>query len=243
MSRPIFYYNTIKNLIVTFGAIFDNVRYEDDFGKTIKIPIHYAPKEKFVSYFYERPDFEKFNVEQVFPRMAFEMTGLNFAPERFMSPLSKMTDSRTEESHYMLTRIPYDFQFTLYLATKKFEDSLKVVEQIVPFFTPELNVTIKDKEDFTLRTDVPVVLNSVGYEIDYEGGFETKRTILWTLGFTMKAWLYSDVRKQETIKETIMNLTQTDIDDKFATLTSEVVPREASRHDPHTVEDKREGFV
>jgi hypothetical protein len=238
MSRPVFYHNTIKNLIVAFGSVFDDIRYVNDEGVEIKVPIHYAPREKFVSYFTEKADFDAFDIAQVLPRMAFEINGMNFAPERFVNPLNRITDISKDETKYMFSRIPYDFQFTLYLATKKFEDSLKIIEQIMPFFTPELNVTIKDKEDFSLNTDVPIILNSVGFDIEYEGSYETKRTIMWTLGFTVKGWLYGDVKQQNVIKETIMKLKQTDFDRKFVTLVSEVVPRSASKNDSYTIIDK-----
>jgi hypothetical protein len=237
MSRPVFYYNTIKNIIVAFGIIFDNIRYINDEGIEIKVPIHYAPKEKFVSYFMEKADFDQLDMEIQLPRMAFEITSLNFAPERFVNPLNRITDSTHDEEKYMFSRIPYDFQFNLYLATKKFEDSLKIVEQIMPIFTPEFNITIKDKEDFGLRTDIPVILNSAGFDIEYEGTYETKRTIMWTLGFTAKGWLYGDVKQQHVIKKTITDLSQPDFDRKFATLISEVVPSTASKSDPHTIVD------
>jgi hypothetical protein len=237
MARPVFYHNTIKNIIVAFGIIFDNIRYINDEGIEIKVPIHYAPKEKFVSYFMEKADFDQLDMEIQLPRMAFEITSLNFAPERFVNPLNRISDSTIDEKKYMFSRIPYDFQFNLYIATKKFEDSLKIVEQIMPIFTPEFNITIKDKEDFGLRTDIPVILNSAGFDIEYEGTYETKRTIMWTLGFTAKGWLYGDVKQQNVIKKTITDLSQPDFDRKFATLISEVVPNTAGRNDPHTIVD------
>jgi hypothetical protein len=239
MPRPVFYHNTIKNIIVAFGTIFDDIRIINDNGDEIKIPIHYAPKEKFITYFLEKADFDELDIEQVLPRMAFEISGLNFAPERFVNPLNRITDSTRDEKKYMFSRIPYDFQINLYIFTKMFEDSLKIIEQIVPFFTPELNITIKDKEDFGLQTDIPIILNSVGFDIQYEGSFETKRSIMWTLGFTAKGWLYGDVKQQNVIKKTISDLTRDDFDSKFVTLISEVVPRSASRNDPHDIVDTR----
>lgn len=242
MAKQIFYHSTIKNLIVAFGSIFDDISYINDNNDVIKVPIHYAPKEKFVAYILEKYDFDQFVIERTLPRMAFELTSLSFAPERFLNPLNRIKDSRSDESKFMFNRVPYDFQFSLYIATKNFEDSLKIVEQIVPFFCPELNITIKDKEDFNLRTDVPVILNSIGFDIDYEGSFETKRAIIWTLGFTMKGWLYSDVKSQAVIKETISHLSQKDFDRKFETLISEVVPRDAKKNEPHEIIDRKEEY-
>ncbi len=237
MSRPIFYYNTIKNLIVAFASIFDDMKYYNDFNEIIKVPLHYSPREKFISYYTEDVDFGSSNIEYILPRMGFEISSLNYAAERAVNPLNKMRDYGQDETKYMFSRLPYNVDFVLYIATKKFEDSLKIVEQILPFFNPELNITVNDKDDFDLKTDVPVVLNSAGFDIDYEGSYENKRTIMWTLSFTVKGWLYGEVKNIAAIKETINNLTQKEFDHKFAILTSEVIPREAKKYDPHIVKD------
>lgn len=237
MSRPIFYYNTIKNLIVAFASVFDNIKYYDDFEEIIKVPLHYSPKEKFVSYFTENEDFLSGEIEFNLPRMGFEIISLSYSPDRAVNSLNKMRDYRIDETKFMFSRLPYNVDFALYIATKKFEDSLKIVEQILPFFTPELNVTINDKDEFDLKTDVPIILNSAGFDIDYEGSYDTKRTIMWTLTFTAKAWIYGNVQNSRVIKETISNLTQKEFDHKFAILTSEVVPRTAKKFEQHEVVD------
>lgn len=233
MTRPIYYYNTIKNVIVAFATIFDDVHYIADHGDTIHVPIGYAPKSKFVEFYNSEPSFDTYDARFTLPRMAFELSSMNFAPERWHNPLSRMVGTNPQQ--FMYARVPYDFNFNLYLATKGFEDSLKIVEQIVPYFTPELTVTIKDKVDFDLRTDIPIVLNSIGYEVVYEGSFEDKRTIEWTMGFTAKGFLYSDVKTSELIKESIINLEQDDIDRKYAQMDDWVEPRAANKNDPHEI--------
>lgn len=234
MARPIFYYSTIKNMIVAFGTIFDDVHYLNDTGENVHVPISYAPKSKFVEFYNSEPSFDTYDVKFTLPRMAFEMTGLNFAPERFSNPLGRMNPATG--TNFMFTRIPYDFSFNLYLATKNFEDSLKIIEQIVPYFTPELMVTLNDKADFGFKTDIPVLLNSSAFTIDYEGSFETKRVIDWVLGFTMKGYMYSDVKTGAAIKETIVNLQQDDIDKRFEQMIHTVNPKIAEKHEPHTVD-------
>jgi len=238
MSRPVFYHSTIKNLIVSFASIFDDVHYINDYNQDIKIPLHYSPKEKFAQYYKERGDFQTdTNLEMVLPRMGFEMgSNIKFAAERLMNPMHRVQSD--DKTGYMYNRLPYDFPFTLRIATKKFEDSLKIVEQIIPFFTPELNITVNDKERYDFKTDIPVVLNSSSYEVDYEGDFNTTRSkIIWTLEFTIKAWLYGDEKITNTIKKTIIDLTQEDMNKKFETLISEIVPFEANKEDSHTIID------
>lgn len=236
-ARPIFYNGTIKQLIVGFGSIFDNVRYISDHDDEITVGIHYAPKEKFIAYLLEQYDIDTQNTYSTFPRFAFEITGLNFAPERFNNPLSKMQNKNINSEKFMFSRVPYDFSFSLYLATKKFEDGTKIMEQILPYFVPELNISIKDKIDFDIITDIPVILNSVSFDIEYEGDFADRRVITWTLNFTVKAWLYGDVKDVATIRKTIVDLTEKQIDQKFETLISEVIPNSAKYDDPHIIVD------
>ena len=233
MARPIFYNQGVKNVIVAFGSIFDEVRYLDPDGIVVKVPLGYSPKSKFVEIYTAEPDFDSPENRETLPRMGFEITGMNFAPERYHNPLSRMASA--DNKQFMFARIPYDFTINLYLATKAFEESLKIVEQIVPFFTPELTVTMKDSVDYNLKTDVPIILNSVGFDIVYLGSFEETRVIEWTLGFTVKAYLYSDSKATGRIKETIMNLTEEERDTRFSQLISTVVVREAERDDPHVI--------
>lgn len=235
--RDVFYYQTIKNLIAAFGMLFNDVHMETDEGAEVRIPLHFSQKEKFVEFWNQKADLGWSDIEMQYPRMGFEIMGMNFAPERFNNPLGRIQSKNKENESYMLSRIPYDFSFNLYVGTRKLEDSFKIVEQIVPFFTPELNLSIKDKEDFNMVTDVPVILNSVGFDINYEGNFTERRTILWTLGFTLKGWLYSNVRSQARIKEAAATLSQPELDKVFASITQEVIPRHATPADPHTIKE------
>lgn len=241
MSRTAFYHSTIKKIIVAFGTLFDELTFEQN-GTVRKVPVHYAPKEKFISYITERPDQHETRIQQVLPRMAFELTAINFAPERYVNPLGRvMRKPKTKEHTW--ARVPYDFQFSVYIATKQMEDSLKIVEQILPFFTPELNITIHDLEQLEQITDIPVVLNGTDYSIEYEGAYEESRRIEWTLTFTAKAWLYSDIRGPEIIKKTIVDFRDDDFQRRYVRLMDEVIPKEAEHYEEHTIRETIDGTV
>lgn len=232
-----YYHQNIKNLIATFGIIFRDVVYIDDFNNTRKVPIHYAPKEKFVEMINAHAvhdDGYEYSIQ--LPRFGFELSGLIFDPSRNLNPLS-ILKSCNEDGEYMFNRVPYNFDFTLYLGTRKFETGLKIVEQILPFFSPELNVSLKDMEQFGIITDVPFTLSSVNPEVDYLGSFDTARTIVWTLNFQAKAFLYKDIKRQNRIKETIIKLGNEDFSHIYETLTSVVDPRDAEQDEPHNIID------
>lgn len=240
MVRDIFYYGTTKKLIVGFASCFENMKYIDGHGQTILVPIHYSPKEKFVELIQTNPDFDNTNYDITLPQMGFEVTSIKFASNRHLNPLSKIHDVDSHNDEFMFNRVPYDFQFSLYIAARRFEDSLKIVEQIVPFFTPELTITINDKEDFSMQTNVPIILNDATFNIDYEGSFNTKRTITWTLDFTVKGYLYSNVRAAERIKQSIVELHNEDYDRYFTQYTASVEPRTATPSDAHTIVETTE---
>ena len=236
-----FYYSTIKNTIAAFGTIFSDVVYVNDYGDEILVPLHYAPREKFIEFIQVKTDYDNaLDTDTTLPRFGFELVSIDFDSTRMLNPMSKIHSTKYGTSEYMFNRIPYNFAFNLYLATRKLEDSLKIMEQVIPFFTPELNITVKDKEDFDISTDIPVILNNTSFTIDYQGSFETRRSIQWELSFTAKGFLYSNVREQKRIKETIVKMSNADFSKVYETLISEVEPRTAKKEEPHTIKDRED---
>jgi hypothetical protein len=243
MARAYFYHETIKKLIVAFASMFDEIQIQLDDGRFITVPLTFSQREKFIDDMNKgvEMDIDGSNFNTQFPKMGFEFSGLNFAPERHTNPLNTIegTDSTGNEIS-MYNRIPYDLQFALIVGTRKLEDSLKIVEQIIPFYTPELVLTIKDLNEFEYETNVPFILNSVSSNIEYEGSYETQRAITWELQFTAKCYFYPDVKSGLTIRQTIMNLTNEDYTQKFFKLTSTVDPFLANKTDTYTVVDVAE---
>ena len=173
MKEP-FYHSTIKRLVALFGSMFDEVYYIDGFGNKQKVPLFYGPREKWLVDRLEASDLYRINAEQVWPRMGFEMTGMNFAPERNLNTMHKIRAYDTGKWQY--NRVPYDFSFNLFIATKQLEPSLKIVEQVVPIFAPAMNLTVNEVDGFGTETDISVVLDSVGYDIEYQGTLADPRT-------------------------------------------------------------------
>ena len=83
---------------------------------------------------------------------------------------------------------------------KQSDDALQIVEQILPFFQPDYTLTVNDMADMGIKRDVPIVLNSISYEDNYQGDFETRRALIYTLDFTAKFYLYGPVTSQGVIK-------------------------------------------
>jgi len=96
--------------------------------------------------------------------------------------------------------VPYNINFTLYAMAKNSDDALQIVEQILPFFQPDYTLTINDMADMGIKRDVPIILNDVSYEDNYQGDFTERRAIIYTLTFTAKFYLYGPVTSSSVIK-------------------------------------------
>lgn len=246
MSRPYFYNETTKKIIVAFASLFDEITVDDDFGRPYRVPLIFSQKEKFIEAANVQntdPVIDQTTFDITFPRMGFELLGIQYDPQRQLNPLNQMIETTDDNDDIIsFDRTPYNFEFNLYIGARKLEDSLKIVEQIVPYFTPELTVTIKDREDFKLETNIPFVLNSTNLDLEYEGSFNQRRVIIWTLSFTGRGFYYPIKGKTNRIKQTIMEFGDFDFKTKFEKLTSTVVPIDANKDDPHTIVDTRESI-
>lgn len=202
-----YYYNTIRKVTVAFGTIFNEMKIIRDNGQVVQVPLQYASKEQFISIIMGPAGIDdQTKIQETLPRMGFEMTGMNYASERKTNTMEKIVDRNSSQPKYMFNRVPYDINFTLFIATRKLDDSFRIVEQILPYFTPELTVKIIDKEDYGISTNVPFILNSTSYQVDAEGDPLDRRTVLWQLEFTAKAYLYAATRDTGLIKKTIVDL-------------------------------------
>lgn len=179
MAREYTYYGTTKKILVAFASIFDEIEIETE-GRMVRVPLAFSQKEKFVDSLVggTDDDMDALNFDAVFPRIGFEISGFNFAPERHTNPMHQWTEeNETGDEFVMYNRVPYDINFSLFIGAKKLEDSLKIVEQIWPYFSPELTLTINDKEDFLTETNVPIILTSSSMNVEYEGSLDQRRVI------------------------------------------------------------------
>lgn len=211
-----FYHSALKNCVVGFGTLFNNItidRVSTD-GSTvlqsIKVPLSYSPREKFLRRIEERNSIDaQPDVKAMLPRMAFEIENVAYDPSRKLPTIKKLTkatnDSTTLYSSYM--RVPYTVSLGLNIAARNSEDAFRIIEQILPYFTPEFNVTVKDISN-TLNnpTDVSIVLTGVSQDGSYTGGFEDDDFVLWSLSFDAKVFFYSPVTSQGVITTSIANV-------------------------------------
>ena len=204
-----FYNETTRRYVALFGTIFNQLKIErkDNAGTVIQdmiVPLSYAPFQKVLSRLNEDPDLlNSTRPAMSLPRMSFEITSLSYDPARKIGSTQKMRKSQKTETDssrpFMYASVPYDIEFSLYIMTKYAEDATKIMEQIIPFFTPDWTVTASMVPDLD-PIDIPIVLNSVTTEDLYEGDYETRQTILYTLTFTLKGYYFGPEKTKKVIK-------------------------------------------
>lgn len=211
-KEPAQYHGIIRKTIVSFGRLFSNIiitREGTDVAdnQTIAVPISYAPKEKWLVRIEEDPNLTG-HVYTTLPRLSFEISGYTYDSTRKTNRMSKInchgTDNTTRGS--MFSPVPYNINISLYVLTKTQEDAMQIIEQILPTFTPEYSLSINAVPEMNIIQDIPVVLNSISVEDEYDGNFETRRFVTHTLDFTLKTNLYSNISNQGIIKDVSANI-------------------------------------
>jgi hypothetical protein len=199
-----FYNQSIRRMVVAFGGIFNQIkisRTESSGTKYIEVPLAYAAKEKYKVRLAGDPYLQN-PMQITLPRMAFEITGFAYDPSRKRNSSQRniVRDSTSSGVKYTFSEVPYNIDFGLYVYTRNMDDGLQIIEQILPYFAPEFVATI-NFDAVNTKVDVPIYLNSVSSEEDYEGDFQNRRSIIFTLNFTMKSYIFGNVRSYNEIRK------------------------------------------
>ena len=201
------YHQIFRKTVVAFGTLFNNIEIHKD-DQVMKVPLAYGPKQKFLA----RLDAMDGSTSQTrtqitLPRISFEINGITYDSSRKVSPTQKIKIAKdSDENKNVYMPVPYNIGFELGIISKTQEDGLEILEQILPYFQPHYNLPIRLLDEMNETKDVPVILNSVDYQDDYEGDFSTRRAIIYTLGFTAKTYLYGPVSDAKLIKKAITDI-------------------------------------
>jgi len=192
-----FYHEILRKIVVSFGSLFNEIeiRKKDDSGDTfsvIKVPLAYGPTQKFLARLEQSPDLNK-PVQMTLPRMSFEMNGINYDPRRKASNTQQFIIGSGTDASKAYLPVPYDINFELSIMTKLNEDMLQIVEQILPYFQPSYNLSVKLVDSIKETRDIPIVLNNINMEDSYEGDYSSRRALIYTLQFTAKTYLFGPI--------------------------------------------------
>lgn len=198
MLGTYFYHEIIRKTVVSFGTLFNQIyiKHQNSSDETIselKVPLAYGPVQKFLARLEQQEDLNR-AVQISLPRMSFEMNRISYDPTRKVSVTQtfKAVDDNTRVKKVYMP-VPYNLGFELNILTKLNDDALQILEQILPYFQPSFNITVELVDSIGEKRDIPVVLESINFQDDYEGDFSTRRVLMYTLQFTAKTYIFGPV--------------------------------------------------
>tara|TARA_R100001443_G_C3344954_1_gene175372 strand:- start:516 stop:1445 length:930 start_codon:yes stop_codon:yes gene_type:complete len=197
MFGTYFYHQTSRKMVVAFGTLFNTIEVRrtnssDEVTEVVKIPLSYGPKDKMLARITSDPNLSS-SVALTVPRMGFELTSMTYDSARKLNTIGRNVAKGTTGLKKQYNPVPYNYDFSLFIFVKNAEDGTQILEQILPFFTPEFTITMTLISGMDIKMDIPLVLNDVSSEDTYDGDFATRRSIIWTLNFSMKGYLYPNI--------------------------------------------------
>lgn len=208
----VWYHSITRKAIVAFGVMFNNlqIRRRDSAGniaQTLRVPLAYAPKNKMLTRIQQIPDPGVERIEVQLPRLSFEVIAYEYDGARKINLMNQVRSVVSEtEAKRIYGPVPYNLTVNLYAYVKNQDDGLQLFEQIVPAFNPDFSVTVNYIPDMGIKHDLPIILNSVTYQDDYEGAVADHRVMIWTYTFTLKLYYYGPMERQSIIRDNIISI-------------------------------------
>ena len=219
-----YYHGTIRKVVVGFASLFNNIHVSRRNGsgeemERIRVPIAYGPQQKFIRRL-DRigGDFDQqaVRLETYLPRIGFEISTLQYDSSRKLNSIQKTVAYNASDRGSLknrFERVPYNLNLNLSVMTKTMDDCLQIVEQIIPYFTPEYVFTIKAIDGMDTDVDIPIVLSSVtmteGDDGSY-GDYAARKINYANFGFAAKLYLYGPIRNTSVILRADVNIFDTD---------------------------------
>ena len=223
MNGRYYYHQIFRKSIIAFGSLFNNIIVKrkaagvDRGSKTslesYKVPVQYGPYQKYLAIIEAEPAATRQQTQISLPRISFEIKGLNYdgsrklVPTQFAKtvPPKGSADDGKPVQYQQYLPVPYNLDIELAIISKNQDDGLQIIEQILPNFHPSLNVSIEVIDVTHEERDIAIVLNGIGYTDDYVGDYTKRRTLVWTLNFTVKTYLFGPVDAQKDIRKIVLD--------------------------------------
>lgn len=211
LGNAFFSHRTIRKVVVAFGTMFNDIILTRTTTSGVekehfKVPLSYGPKEKYLTRITSDPTLTK-SIAVLIPRISFNLDGMSYDPTRKqMTTIQNFSANTSTAVRTQFAPVPYSFEFSLSIYVRNTEDGTQILEQILPFFTPDFTVTVDFIPSMDQKYDLPVILNSVSSTVDYEGDMTTTRLITWDLSFTVKGYIWPPIKTGEVIRQANTNI-------------------------------------
>jgi hypothetical protein len=208
MFNNIYYHGLLRKYVMLVGALFNDIyiRRLDSAGnqtELIKVPLAYSAKDKMLARVLQDPDISRPTAMITLPAMSFEMGEMAYDSERKLNTTGRsmaISPSDADQLQYQYNPVPYDINFKVYAYTKNVEDGTKIMEQVLPYFTPDWTTSVKLIPEMDIAMAIPVILKKVHYDDNYDKAYQERRAIIWTIDLVVKAYLYGPIKKTGVIK-------------------------------------------
>jgi len=209
-GHPVFYFSLIRKHVILVGTLFNDIYItrtdptaDNEVTTLIKVPVQFGPKEKALARLDSDPDANRQTAVLTLPRISFEMTNMYYDASRHLNKTGfvafKDTSLPSKFTH-QFNPVPYNFNFVVSIMVKNAADGAKIVEQILPFFTPEWFTSVELIPETGISYDIPIILDSVMPEDLYDGQFDQRRVLIWNLNLVVKGFLFGPITKKPYIK-------------------------------------------
>jgi len=223
-----FYFSTLRKYVILVGTLFNNIRITKTDSSNnqislIKVPITYAPKDKMLARLLQDPNIDRQSATITLPVISFEMGKMQYDGSRKLNTINRIAVKDTTNQSklsYQYNPVPYNIDFKVYIYAKNTEDGTKIIEQILPYFTPDWTTTINIIPEMNINIDIPIILNNINYSDNYDGKYIDRRSIIWSLDLVLKGYIYGPVKKSNIIKFIKTNFYIPNVDDGNLTSTT-----------------------
>lgn len=203
-----FYFSLIRKYVILMGTLLNDIRItrtdkDGNVTSLLKVPITYAAKDKMLARVIQDPSIDRPSATTPLPMISFEMGKMAYDGARKLNTIGKVSvkdPDNVSKFKYQYNPVPYNIQFKAFIYAKNAEDGTKIIEQILPYFTPDWTTTVNLIPEVEVTMDIPIVLNNISYTDNYDGAYENRRAIIWELDFTLKGYIYGPVKTSGIIK-------------------------------------------
>lgn len=220
-----FYHGLIRRYHIAFASLFKQVTLArtDANGKEAQrfvVPIEYAARELWLDRLRREPDLGP-NAKVVVPKLAFEMSALHYDASRKLNSLNQRVrpsyDGSIRSAKRFFVGTPYTFSFNLYALTRSEDDAQQIVEQIVPYFTPDYTLLVKLIPSVGVTDRMRILMNGQPtWEDNFaqNGGTGETREIIVTFSFSVQATMFGPIAATPSsiIRKVIVDLYTLDYD-------------------------------
>jgi hypothetical protein len=206
-NRP-FYFSLIRKYTTLIGALFDDIyiqRFDKDGNETelLKVPLSYIAKDKMLARVMQDPAIDRPTATLPLPMISFELGQMRYDGPRKLPTTGKSAVMDTTNPDNFLRQynpVPYNIDYKVYIYTKNVEDGNKILEQVIPFFTPDWTTSLKLIPEMNITMDIPVILNGLSYSDNYDKAYDERRAIIWALDLNLKGWFFGPIKSKPVIK-------------------------------------------